>query len=81
MREILLKPEPFPRELEHVTALHLGVLLGDGLLQLSEDALEILRVLLDDVTATMGEGRGGTASTRSSRPSPCAAPGRLTLCL
>ncbi len=36
VREIVLQPEPLLHQLKHVTALHLGVLLGDGLLDLSE---------------------------------------------
>ena len=39
MREILIKPEPFLHQLEHVTALHLRVVLSDCLLQLEEEAL------------------------------------------
>ncbi len=39
MREIGLKPEPLLHQLKHVTALQLGVFLGDGLLQLGEETL------------------------------------------
>ncbi len=39
VREILIKPEPFLHQLEHVTALHLGMLLRNGLLQLGEVTL------------------------------------------
>ncbi len=39
MLTIVLKPEPLLHQLEHVTALHLGVLLRDGLLQLGEVTL------------------------------------------
>ncbi len=36
---IVLKPEPLLHQLEHVTALHLRVVFGNGLLQLGEEAL------------------------------------------
>ncbi len=39
MREIILQPEPLLHQLEHVAPLQLRVLLGDGLLQLEEEAL------------------------------------------
>ncbi len=39
MKPLVHCPEPLAHELEHVTAFHLGVLLGDGLLQLGEEAL------------------------------------------
>ncbi len=39
MREIVLRPEPLLHQLEHVTALHLGMVLRDGLLHLSEVTL------------------------------------------
>ncbi len=39
MSRLVLIHQPFLHQLEHVTALHLGVLFGNGLLQLSEEAL------------------------------------------
>ncbi len=39
MREIVHPPEPLLNEIKHVTALHLGVLFGNGLLQLGQEAL------------------------------------------
>ncbi len=39
MLTIVLKPELLLHQLEHVTALHLRVVLRDGLLQLGEEAL------------------------------------------
>ncbi len=39
VREIVLRPEPLLHQLEHVTALHLGMVLRDGLLHLSEVTL------------------------------------------
>ncbi len=39
MKGLVHRPEPLTHEIEHVTALHLGMLLRDGLLQLGEEAL------------------------------------------
>ncbi len=39
MREIVFPPEPLLNKIKHITALHLGMVLRYGLLQLSEVTL------------------------------------------
>ena len=56
MREIVLRPEPFLHELEHVTALHLRVLLGNGLLGLGKAASQHSIHHLAAVVITVGDG-------------------------